>query len=88
MNTQTMLDNISQMTLYSYSFRENAFNSNEISNKREEVGLLAQEVEIILPDAVQKMVSAVFSKLLDGHCHCASNFTSYRIFKVEMMFDC
>ena len=67
-NTKEMLENISKLTLYSYNFKEGAlaraFNGTQPewrerevtdwsrSGKRKEVGLLAQEVESILPDAV------------------------------------
>ena len=68
-NTKEMLENISRLTIYSYNFKEgilaSTFNGmqpewkeREVANcsksgKRTEVGMLAQEVESILPDAVQ-----------------------------------
>ena len=59
-----MLENVRRMTLYSYSFKDNAFS--KISKRREvkeaglekkkEVGLIAQEVQMIIPDAIHEMV--------------------------------
>ena len=60
-----MLSNISQLRLYNYSFKKDAFSEREAINNKEskyqlcneqEVGVLAQEVETIIPDAVHKMV--------------------------------
>ena len=59
-----MLDNVQQLRLYSYSFKSDVFsvdNENPRKNvSRKEVGLLAQEVETILPDAVQTSVRSCF----------------------------
>ena len=56
-----MLDNVLRMTLYSYSFKKSAFgeNAGAVCNKRNEVGLIAQEVQAIVPDAVQEMVGNI-----------------------------
>ena len=52
-----MLDNICSMTLYSYNFKENAFDSsNSVHADSTEVGLIAQEVQMIIPDAIHEMV--------------------------------
>ena len=79
-NTKEMLENVSKLTLYSYNFKEgalaSAFNSTQPerrevqtadcseSRRRMEVGMLAQEVESILPDAVHTVES-----LLDKSAH-------------------
>ncbi len=45
------------MTLYSYNFKENAFDSsNSVHADSTEVGLIAQEVQKIIPDAIHEMV--------------------------------
>lgn len=55
-----MLDNIRNMTLYSYSFKHDAFvaptQTNDRVAEKEEVGLIAQEVQMILPDAIHEKV--------------------------------
>ncbi len=58
-----MLDNVQRMTLYSYSFKNDAFHSNkngkekqEVGLNSQEVGLIAQEVQMIIPDAIHEMV--------------------------------
>lgn len=60
MNTKQMLRNIQQLKLYSYSFKSDAFTDINtetfLDEERKEIGLIAQEVEKILPDAVQKSV--------------------------------
>ena len=70
-----MLSNISQLQLYSYSFKENAFSEQEAKERPhptydKEVGVLAQEVETLIPDAVRKMVYTVCT------CTCTHNITN------------
>jgi hypothetical protein len=57
-NTSKMLNNIQKLKLCSYTFKANAFgNENQSGSHRKEIGLIAQEVANILPDAVMKAVS-------------------------------
>jgi hypothetical protein len=50
-----MLNNIQKLKLCSYTFKANAFgNENQSGSHRKEIGLIAQEVANILPDAVMK----------------------------------
>lgn len=70
--TKEMLDNVCKMTLYSYSFKQDAFTSAQSRNnipttEKEEVGLIAQEVQMILPDAIHEKVCTVISHCC---CHC------------------
>ena len=59
-----MLENISKLNLYQYRFKNEAEHrtgmrtgASSRSNGRREVGLLAQEVETIIPEAVHHAVS-------------------------------
>ena len=51
-----MLDNVCKMTLYSYSFKHDAFHTKQEMDTQE-VGLIAQEVQTIIPDAIHEMVN-------------------------------
>ena len=66
MNTSQMLDNVRNFKLYSYSFKPNVFNDEEdtdtvLCERKKEVGLLAQEVALRVPDAVERTVSDILS---------------------------
>lgn len=61
-----MLDNVRNFKLYSYSFKPNVFNDEEdtdtaLCERKKEVGLLAQEVALRVPDAVERTVSGIMS---------------------------
>ena len=51
-----MLTNIERLTLYSYVFKYGAFGEEKEKEVTKEVGLLAQEVKKVIPDAVKTMV--------------------------------
>ena len=64
LSTTQMLENISKLNLYQYRFKNEAEHRMGMrtgvgsrSNGRREVGLLAQEVETIIPEAVHHAVS-------------------------------
>ena len=64
LSTTQMLENISKLNLYQYQFKNEAEHragmrtgASSRSNGRREVGLLAQEVETIIPEAVHHAVS-------------------------------
>lgn len=51
-----MLTNVERLTLYSYVFKYGAFGEEKEKEVTKEVGLLAQEVKKVIPDAVKTMV--------------------------------
>ncbi|XP_003385638.1 PREDICTED: myelin regulatory factor-like [Amphimedon queenslandica] len=55
-NTSEMLTNVERLTLYSYVFKYGAFGEEKEKEVTKEVGLLAQEVKKVIPDAVKTMV--------------------------------
>ena len=62
-----MLDNVINFKLYSYSFKPNIFNDEEdtdiaLCERKKEVGLLAQEVALRVPDAIERTVNHIMSR--------------------------
>ena len=60
LNTAQMLDNVSKLNLYQYRFRNEGEHGMGLRmgkvERRREVGLLAQEVETVIPEAVHHTV--------------------------------
>lgn len=55
-DTSQTLENIERLRLYSYVFKYGAFGEENEKEVTKEVGLLAQEVKTVIPDAVKTMV--------------------------------
>ncbi len=68
--SQCHLDNISRLKLYHYQLAT-ASTSPLSTSQRTQVGLLAQEVQQVIPDAVMETVSQLVSYIvLCGICLC------------------
>lgn len=65
MDTTQMLMNINQLTLYSYLFELDSFGGRSKNDRvTKEVGLLAQDVETIIPDAVKSTVCLLWRNII------------------------
>ena len=58
MDSGRQLEHVSQIQLYQYQYREGVMTGTNPSEKnRQQVGVLAQELKQIIPDAVHETVS-------------------------------